>query len=152
MDRETQRRAMCCELVDEVARTSGQVRLKVTGTSMLPAIWPGDLITVQHCNTAELRLGQIVLYRQEGKLTAHRIHGISPSHVITQGDSVPTCDPPVGAHEIVGQVVSIFRGDHWIQPGRSFWHVLVSPILRHLDFCTRITLLLGSRPRRSEET
>ena len=40
--------ALQCELVADVARAFGEVRLRVTGASMLPAIWPGDiLVTVQ---------------------------------------------------------------------------------------------------------
>jgi signal peptidase len=155
MDKETQRRAMCCELVDEVARTAGEVRLKVTGASMLPALWPGDLVTVRRSDAAELRPGQIVLYRDEAKLTAHRIQRISPTQLITRGDSVPSCDPPVGALEIVGQVVAILRNGRSIEPEWSLWHRAVSSMLRRSDFCTqvalRITLFLGSRPERSEE-
>ena len=158
MERDTQRRAVCCELVDEVARTSGEVRLKVTGASMLPALWPGDVIAVQRCAFAELRPGQIVLYRQEGKLTAHRIQRISPSHLITRGDSVPACDPPVGACGVVGRVASILRNGRSIQPERSFFHRAVSSILRRSDCCTRIALRIalllaapGSRPGGFEE-
>jgi signal peptidase len=158
MERDTQRRAVCCELVDEVARASGEVRLKVNGASMLPALWPGDLITVQYCGLAELRRGQIVLHRQEGKLTAHRIQRISPNHLITRGDSVPACDPPVGADGVVGRVASILRNGRAIQPEWSFRNRAVSSILRRSDFCTRIAsrivLILtapGSRARRSEE-
>src|ERR1035437_10241317 len=146
MERETQRRAKCCELVEEVARTSGEARLKVTGSSMLPALWPGDVITVRRCDFTELEPGQIVLCRQEGKLTAHRIQRISPSHLVTRGDSVPACDPPVGAYGVVGQVVSILRNGRSIQPERSFRHRAVSSILRRSHYCTRIALRLGSRP------
>ena len=155
MERDKQRRAVCCELVDEVARTSGEVRLKVTGASMLPALWPGDVIAVQRCSFADLRPGQIVLYRQEGKLTAHRIQRISPGHVITRGDSVPACDPPVGECGVVGRVASVLRNGRSIQPERSLWHRAVASILRRSDYCTRIALrialLLGSRLGGSEE-
>jgi len=154
MEKEIQRRALCCELVEEVARTAGEVRLKVTGGSMLPAIWPGDVIAVERCSFAELEPGQIVLYRHEGRLTAHRIQRISPSHVITRGDSVPSCDPPVGASGVVGRVASILRNGRAIQPGWSFFHRTVSSILRRSDCCTRVALRIAlqvSRLGRSEE-
>lgn len=155
MDREIQRRAVCCELVDEVARTVGEVRLKVTGASMLPALWPGDVVTVRRCDPAAVRPGQIILYRREGKLTAHRVHRISPNLLITRGDSVPSCDPPVGALGIVGQVVGILRNGRPVDPEQSSWHRAVSSMLCRSDYCTRIAvrivLYLGSRPERSEE-
>src|SRR6266568_2706456 len=34
------------ELFLEVLRTFGSARLRVTGTSMLPSIWPGDILEV----------------------------------------------------------------------------------------------------------
>ena len=71
MTQQTQRHAVCCELIQDVARTTGEVRLRVTGASMLPAIWPGDLLTVRRCDLSELEPGQIALYRRDGKLTAY---------------------------------------------------------------------------------
>ena len=155
MEKESQRREMCCELIDEVARTSGEARLKVTGASMLPAIWPGDMVTVRRYNPGELRPGQIVLYRREGTLTAHRIQQVSPTHLITRGDSVPACDPPVAAAGIVGQVVGILRDGRTIQLKWSLWHRAISSVLRRSDYCTRIALRIASslvsRPGRCAE-
>lgn len=38
-----------CELVADVARRFGEVRLRLTGASMMPAVRPGDVITAQRC-------------------------------------------------------------------------------------------------------
>src|SRR6266852_1705065 len=63
MDSLTQLRdAAKCSLVADLARTFGEVRLKVTGTSMLPSVWPGDEITIERQGLSESRVGQIVLY------------------------------------------------------------------------------------------
>ena len=35
------------ELLVEVARNFGEIRFKATGDSMLPSVWPGDLLTVR---------------------------------------------------------------------------------------------------------
>ena len=128
---------------------AGEVRLKVTGASMLPAIWPGDVITVRRCEVSELRPGQIALYHREGKLTAHRIKRISRDHLVTRGDSVLSFDAPVSPLGIVGQVVTILRNGRYFDPDQSFWHRVVSSVLRRSDFCTRIILLLGGRLRRA---
>lgn len=151
MNREAQSHAAYCELVAEVARRSGEVRLKVTGASMLPSVWPGDVVTVRSCDLGGVQPGQIVLYRREGKLTAHRIICVSRDHLITRGDSIPTVDPPVRAFEIVGQVVSILHNGRCIDSAQSFWQCVFSSILRRSDFCARITLLLGRRLRRCED-
>jgi len=144
-DAEAQRVAACCELVSEVAGRSGEVRLKLNGTSMLPAMWPGDMVVVQRCALAELRPGQIALCRSEGTVTVHRIKRVFRDHLIMRGDSLPCFDPPVNESGLVGQVVSIFRDDRPISPEQSSWHRVVSWILRRSDFCKRVTVHLGSR-------
>src|SRR2546428_4977056 len=52
------------ELLAEVARKFGEIRFKATGDSMLPSVWPGDLLTVRRQSFSEFRPGQIVLYER----------------------------------------------------------------------------------------
>lgn len=62
------------ELAVEVVRSFGKLSLRHTGSSMLPSIWPGDLLCISRCgiakpdppvSTAEL-LGKVVhLLRRE---------------------------------------------------------------------------------------
>ena len=40
------------DLAAEVLRQFGEVRLKVTGASMLPSVWPGDVLTVRRRSPA----------------------------------------------------------------------------------------------------
>ena len=61
-DAEARRYAACCELVFDVAHNSGEVRLKVTGSSMLPTVRPDDLVTVRGCEFADLHAGHIVVF------------------------------------------------------------------------------------------
>jgi signal peptidase I len=148
MDRETQRRAVCCELVSDVARAAGEVRVKVTGTSMLPAVWPGDVVTARHCDPADLKAGDIVLHYREGKLTVHRVKHISSDSLITRGDSVPSDDPAVSPAEILGKVVSILRRDRPISLEQSFGQNMVALALRRSNFCLRVMLAVRVRLRR----
>lgn len=136
---------MCCELVSEVARTAGEVRLKVTGASMLPSVRPGDELCVRACDFSELQPGQIVLYRRDGTLTAHRIMRIAGTHIIARGDSLPCCDLPVNFHEIVGKVVSVLRHGRSIHPGQSFWQRVMSRTLLRSEFCSRMFQHVGGR-------
>lgn len=148
MDAEAQRRAACCELVLDVACTSGEVSLKLTGTSMLPAVWPGDVVTVQRCNLAELQPRQIVLFRREGGLVAHRVVSVAQDHVITQGDSLPSRDLPVSPLEIVGQVIGISRNGRSVPVGFSLWQRNAAFFLRRSDFCLRLLLRAANLPAR----
>src|SRR5271165_1041992 len=108
-----------CKLVADVARRFGEVRIKVTGASMIPAVWPGDVIGVCRRQTAELRPGTMVLYRRDESLIAHRVKRVSGACLITRGDSLPDNDPPIGASEIVGEVVFLERNGRLIRPRQT---------------------------------
>lgn len=151
MDADAQRRAVWCELVSDVARSKGEVRLKVAGASMLPTVWPGDVVTVRRCDFAELQPRQIVLHGYQEKLTLHRIARIAGDHLITRGDSLPHYDPPVMPSEILGQVVSIFRGGRTIDPEQTFWQRVAASILQRSRFLRRFTLYLSRLLRRSRD-
>lgn len=151
MKGEAQRRAVWCELVSDQARGIGEVRLKAGGGSMLPVLWPGDLVTVQRCDFAGLEPGQIVLHSKNEILTLHRIARIAADHLITRGDSLPRHDPPVMPSEILGQVVSISRGGRTIDPRQTLWQRVVASILRHSRFLRRVTVYLSRRLRRSAD-
>jgi signal peptidase I len=113
---------LACSLAGEVVRTFGNVRLRVFGTSMLPSILPGDLISVQRAGLSGISSGEIVLYSREGRLFAHRVVGHAGSRedprLITRGDRLSHNDPPVSSSELLGRVTSIQCGD-----GRGHWRV-----------------------------
>ncbi|HEV2381834.1 MAG TPA: S24/S26 family peptidase [Terriglobia bacterium] len=61
------------ELAVEVLRSFGEAQLPVTGASMLPALWPGDVIRVRRGDVTEVRPGEIVLFLRDGRIVAHRV-------------------------------------------------------------------------------
>lgn len=147
MDVELQRRMLGCELIADVAHSFGVVRLQVTGASMIPTIWPGDILTVRSCSIDELQLGQIVLCKQERRLIAHRVTRICGNLLITRGDTLRDNDPPIKTSDIVGQVVSLVRNGRSVNLHQTSWQRLSSSLLRQSDFCLRMTLHLGHRLR-----
>ena len=62
-----------CELAAQMLRSFGKLRLRATGSSMLPAVWPGDVLSVCSHAAAEALPGDIVLFGREGRLFAHRV-------------------------------------------------------------------------------
>ena len=125
--------AACCELVHEVARSAGEVRLCAHGASMLPAIWPGDELTVRRCGFGELQAGQIALVHRDGKLTAHRIQTLRDSEIVTRGDSLARTDAPVRADEVVGVVTGICRDGRTFDAEERMWQRGAAWILRHSE-------------------
>src|ERR1017187_3020778 len=116
-------------LVADVARSFGQVRLKVTGTSMLPSVWPGDILTVSRCSCGDLNPGQIVLCFRDEALVAHRLIRKSGNRIVTRGDSLYNYDRPFREEELLGRVVTIVRDGRQVEPTPSWWHGAVCFLL-----------------------
>src|SRR5215469_3672057 len=93
--------AIKCELAAEVLRSSGTLRLRVMGWSMLPTVWPGDTLLVQRVDPTEVPEGDIVLFGRERRLFAHRVVKNRNSALVTRGDSMRTPDPPVDPSEFL---------------------------------------------------
>ena len=102
-----------CELAAQVLNDSGVLRLRASGSSMLPSVWPGDILTIRPQRFEQWRPGDIALYMRAGHFFVHRVITVSNSgdFLIVQGDLLPQPDPPVVAEEVLGKVVAIERDD-----------------------------------------
>ena len=139
------------ELLVEVARNFGEIRFKATGDSMLPSVWPGDLLTVRRQSFSEFRRGQIVLYErvagENAQLVAHRVvdcSGDRGQQLITRGDSLPRNDAPVHEDQILGRVVSISRNGRPISPDFTRSRRIAAWVLRRSDLAGRVFLRFTS--------
>jgi signal peptidase I len=111
-----------CELAEKTLRLFGSLRLRVTGFSMLPSVWPGDLLLIRRREIEQIHPGDIVLFARHGRLIAHRVvfktdDPEAPS-LITRGDARPSQDSAISRAELLGNVSGILRGGQWIQPPR----------------------------------
>jgi len=136
------RTAMKCALVAEAVRRFGEIRLRVAGTSMLPSLWPGDILLVRHCRAAELQPGHIVQYMRDGLLVAHRMAGSQGGHWLARGDRNVFDDPPLSEAQILGRVVSVERHGRLIDPAFNHVRRLAAWFLRRSDLLVRILLRL----------
>lgn len=109
-------------LAAEVLRRHGDVQLKAWGTSMLPSLWPGDLLTIQRAVYDEIVSGDIVLVMRDNRFFVHRLVERRRVHDyfswITRGDAMPHNDPPIGASELLGRVAGVRRGNRSFVPSR----------------------------------
>ena len=93
-------------LVADVLRRSGHLRLQVYGESMLPALWPGDVVEIASCSREDVRPGEIVLALREGRLVLHRLVApCTPNGFLLRGDSVPGPDPLFPPEALLGRLV-----------------------------------------------
>ena len=140
MIREANLHSAGCDLVADVVYATGSAKLKVNGLSMLPAIWPGDVLTISRTSPRLLEPDQIVLYRRNGKLTAHRVVEVAHDHFLTRGDCVPSLDPPVTFSAMVGQVIAVCRNGREAKLQPSPWQRTAAWFLRHSELSVRLLL------------
>lgn len=125
-----------CHLAAEALRSWGVLKLRATGVSMLPTLWPGDLLTVQALRLEETEPGEIVLYMRQDRFFIHRVirRSLTQDQVclVTRGDCKSEDDPPVGRSELLGKITKVQRAGSGFLPARK-----LSPFRRLLAcmFC-----------------
>ena len=138
-----------CSLAAQFLQSTGTVRIRARGSSMLPTLWPGDLVTVQSRTFEQVQAGEIVLYLREGLFVLHRavrkLAGEEPL-LVTRGDSMPGNDPRVKPCELLGAVTGIQRGASLVapEPRLSLLRLMLARALAHSNLCHRLALRLGA--------
>ena len=96
---------------DDVAlallREGQAVRFRAAGLSMEPSIRDGDAITVSPLPTGAALAGDVLLYRADGRLLAHRVIGRAESGVL-----LVRADAPGWEEERVAEVDVLGRIEH----------------------------------------
>ncbi len=137
------------ELFLEVLKSCGQAKLAVTGTSMFPAIRPGDMLEVRGQSMAEISPGDVVLCKRDEGFLAHRVvKKVSVKEgtvLITRGDALRAPDPPVSPEELLGRVTAILRGGRRLDPRLTRWARAASWFLARSEFCARVARRLSRR-------
>ncbi len=151
------REAGRCSLVAEALRSWGRLKLRASGISMLPALWPGDLLTIQSYQSEQVELGEIVLYMRDGRFFIHRVvsQGLvaKGTFLITRGDCMAENDPPVSRDELLGRICEIQRAGSVFAPARkpSRFHRMAAYMLCHWSLFRRFTLRLREDLRRGDD-
>ena len=97
------------DLAAEVLRAGGSIRLQALGNSMLPSIWPGDVLCIEHKRGEEMVPGDVVLVARDGRFFIHRLIEKRDSGWVTRGDSLAQNDSPVVESQVLGKVSLIQR-------------------------------------------
>ncbi|HTS13761.1 MAG TPA: S24/S26 family peptidase [Candidatus Limnocylindrales bacterium] len=135
----SQRDAIHLELAVEVLRSSGDLRFRANGASMLPSIFPGDILLVQSQPMAKARCGDVALWSRDGRFYAHRVTRLlqdgHSTAVVTRGDALTAEDPPVGRDEYLGAVLAVVRRGRLIELSAkpTFAKRLLSYFIRRSD-------------------
>lgn len=140
--------------VDALRRT-GRLRLGVRGDSMLPALWPGDVVEIVTRSLADIRRGEIVLASRDGRFYVHRFVARSGAgSFLARGDSMPHADPLYDAGALLGRIEGVVRNGRTVSSPLTcrFHYRALGFLFCHCSFARRLALKLhrGSSPRGSE--
>jgi len=154
------------DLAVEVLRSFGAVKLRVTGTSMLPSIWPGDVIEVHRQAAGQISPGDVVLLRRDGGFIVHRVvecanlpldsgqtrrraHDVraaprqgSTRLLSTRGDRLKALDPPVAAGDLLGRVTSVERSGRLVNVRATLRRRLGAWVLSRSELAARSVIYL----------
>ncbi len=107
------------KLAADVLRTTGKVCLAAFGYSMLPSLWPGDLLTVEARSSEQIRVGNIILFSRDGRFFIHRVVDTFSANsgrcLIARGDALPETDAAVLPEEVLGKVTGVRRSGREIE-------------------------------------
>ena len=114
------------------------VELRMSGSSMSPAIEDGDIITLEPVTEEPIKQGDIVLYQSRmDTAVIHRIIRLERSSsercIVTRGDAASHSDSPVPLHRILGRVKRVERAGERIKmivPKRSLSQMILAWVHR----------------------
>jgi hypothetical protein len=128
------RALLTTELATECLRISGRLRICVRGESMLPTLWPGDVVDIASCSLDDVRPGEIVLAQREGRFFLHRVVARSQAGgFLLRGDSMPTADPEFSNEALLGRLAGC-------PPRLTFWSWAIGRVLSCWRLAHRVAL------------
>lgn len=90
-----------------------QLSFSMRGNSMYPMLKSGDVGIVKKCSIADIQIGDIIVFKQNGKLVAHRLVKIIVNNgthlLVTKGDKNMHPDKPFTVEAFIGKVCSFQR-------------------------------------------
>ncbi len=141
-------------LAAESLRQGGRLRLQLRGESMLPTLWPGDVVEIARCSPNDARPGEIVLALRDGRFFLHRLVCRQTDGFLLRGDSLPACDPQFPPEAFLGRLVHrvergqfqsrVAESDARLVPLRA-WSWAFGKLFCHCGPARRLALKLHAR-------
>lgn len=131
-------------LAVDALRGSGHLRLLVNGESMLPALWPGDVVEIESCQAGDVGRGEIVLAWRDGRFFLHRLLTERESGFITRGDSMPEPDPEFATSALLGKLRNVNRNGRQVALRSRPWTRMIGLLFCYSGFARRAALTVRS--------
>ena len=105
------------ELIQDFIVKKGRGEIKMYGSSMSPILSAGGKATIQATANQKISVGDIVCFKFDSYLRAHRVVQIRNNYFVTKGDNWPKLDESILKEQILGKVIVIgqrpITGFHW---------------------------------------
>jgi signal peptidase I len=109
-----------CTLVREGLSRQGHVCVRLQGDSMWPTVPSGSLVAIERAEPGKTRLGEIVVWEQDGTLIAHRVvqraRDGEGRWLVTKGDNCSAADQRLAPSEVLGRISAVQVGDGRVVP------------------------------------
>ncbi|MDX9846045.1 MAG: signal peptidase I [Tenuifilaceae bacterium] len=140
-------------LSGELLNDGVSLRFRMDGYSMYPTFKPGTVGVVEKCDPQSLKRGDIVVFRSNAQLIAHRLIRISQkedkTYFIARGDRNRFYDKPCSEADLIGKIVSFSKKgktislSSWAFRLKSFLIMALHPMLQPLfSLALRIRIIL----------
>lgn len=80
----------------------------ITSGSMWPVLKEGSLVFIKAVKKEDIKVGDIVVYRNEKGFTIHRVAELRENDLTTKGDANFQKDIPAKYEDIIGKTLTIF--------------------------------------------
>lgn len=98
--------------VVDLVKSGRQVKINISGSSMQPFLYDGDLVILGGIQFCEIRLGHIILGRYNNGYVLHRVIEKKKDCVFIAGDNNISQIEKITANEIHAIAVAVVRADH----------------------------------------
>jgi signal peptidase I len=96
------------DVAESILRNNINMKIPVTGDSMSPVLRTGDSIYVEPVKAEDLSTGDILVYKTQGNMVAHRLIRILRSNgkfmFLTKGDTFSSADSLLKESDLIGRV------------------------------------------------
>jgi signal peptidase I len=124
-------------LFEDILRSGVNLRVRVTGRSMMPFLADGETLTIGRVSCCSLHRGDLILFRgQDDRPVLHRIlqkrkSGDGTFYFLTKGDALTTFDGEIHEENVLGRVLLIERT---LPSGKTRHMDMTSPFYRGMNF------------------
>lgn len=153
-ERQARRERILSVFLDETVRRGTSYWWSPLGDSMSPTILSGERVLIAPADPRRLRIGDIVKFRVDGRLTLHRLVGRRrrPDGALEfafRGDNAEETEVPVSGSSIIGVAVAVERSLRLVTlcsagarfRGRARIALRFFCAAKHLFYLVRITRL-----------